>query len=91
MILAELDRVADQILKQLRELRPVRHHDRQRLRIHLGAGVGNPASEQPERLLQGCGAVHRRECLTFGADARIGKDVQDEILHALRAVHREAH
>ena len=90
-ILAELDRIADQILKQLDQLQAVRHDGWQGLDVDLGTALLDRAGQPIQRLLQGRRTVHPCQRLRLGGDARIGQDVVDHALHAHGTVDRESH
>ena len=83
---AELDRVADQVLEELVELRRVARTRRQRRRVTVAplssmAAAGSPAPRSTSAL-QSVGS----NALAAGADAGVGEQVIDELLHARGAV-----
>ena len=88
---AELERVADQVLEQLAELHLVAVHRGQRVVGHRGARLLDAGAQVEERAAQRRLERHRLELLALGADARVGEQVLDQLLHARRAVDDVGH
>src|SRR5260221_3708868 len=88
---AELERVADQVLEQLRQLRFVGAHPGQRVPGHRCARLLDGAAQVADRLVERWLHLDRQELLAAGADARVGKQVLDQLLHARGDLDHEAH
>ncbi len=88
---AELDRVADQVLQQLSQLRVVRFHLRQRIARQLRAAFLQCRPQVDSRTLEYRLQLHRPELPAARADARVGEQVLDELLHARGAIDDVGH
>src|SRR4051812_3309979 len=87
----ELERVADQVLEELRHLQLVGRHAGQRVPGHGGARLLDRRAQVGERATQRRLQLDPRHFLAAGADARVGEQVLDQLLHARRAVDHVAH
>src|SRR5574341_1244391 len=90
-IRAELERVADQVLEELRELPLVGLQRRHRVVSDRGARFLDRGAQVEQRPAQRRFARHRPELLALGADARVGEQVLDQLLHARGAVDDVGH
>jgi hypothetical protein len=84
---AELDRVADQVLEELAELRGVAGDDGQRVVRDHRLGFSDAGVEVVEHVGDDELTIDRREAVGAGADARVGEEIADQRLHAR---HRRA-
>jgi hypothetical protein len=89
-IAPELDGVADQVLEHLDHLHLVAAHHGQVALRHRGAALADRQAQVVQRAADGEARVHRREGRARRVDARVGQQVVDQVVHAARAVHREA-
>ena len=80
----ELHRVPDEVLKDAREVRAVREHDRELADGHLRAAALDRAGERLERLLDDALGRHLLERQASAAGARVLEQVADQPARLLR-------
>ncbi len=88
--LAELDGIADQVLKHLGQLDSVTPHPRERLGLHLRPALANGEGEILHSGGKGLSRVDRSQLLAAGPDPGEGQQIVYEDPHALGPVHRES-
>src|SRR5262249_15896484 len=83
LVVAKLDCVPDEILKQLPELDRVTHDRRKSTALNFGAAFLDRLVERDEGAVENLLAMDRLEGFALSADAGIGQECVDKRLHAL--------
>ena len=83
---AKFERIADQILKQLRELHLVRLDCGQGAMVQIGAGLLDRLAQSAQHLIEDRTGLCRAQRQALRADARVSQQIIDQLLHAFGAL-----